>query len=343
MIDLRSDTVTWPTDEMRQAMAGAAVGDDVYGEDPTVNRLEELGAQKMGKEASLFVPSGTMSNLAALLAHTRPGEEIIVGAEAHIYYYEVGGLARVAGVLPRLIDDRGGVFTPGAIEKTFRPPNPHFPETRLICLENTHNRGGGAVTPVENMREIFDLSREHDLSVHLDGARIFNAAIATGCQATDFTRYADSVTFCLSKGLSAPVGSLLAGTREFVARARKARKLLGGGMRQAGVLAAAGIVALERMVERLAEDHAHAKRLAEGLADIPGIIIDPRRVQTNIVSYELAPRITDGEFLARLRDRNILAGASAPQRIRMVTNRMVSAADVETAVEAVHAVMQCGS
>ena len=343
MIDLRSDTVTWPTDEMRQAMAEAVVGDDVYGEDPTVNRLEELGAQKVGKEASLFVPSGTMSNLVALLAHTRPGEEIIVGAEAHIYYYEVGGLARVAGVLPRLIDDRDGVFTAGAIEKTFRPPNPHFPETRLICLENTHNRGGGAITPVENMREIYDLSREHGLAVHLDGARIFNAAVATGRPATDFTRYADSVTFCLSKGLSAPVGSLLAGTREFVARARKARKLVGGGMRQAGVLAAAGIVALERMVERLAEDHANAKRLAEGLADIPGIIIDPRRVQTNIVSYELAPRITDGEFLARLRDRGVLAGSSAPQRIRMVANRMVSAADVETALEAVWAVMRCGS
>jgi threonine aldolase len=343
VIDLRSDTVTWPTEEMRQAMAAAAVGDDVYGEDPTVNRLEELGAQKVGKEASLFVPSGTMSNLVALLAHTRPGEEIIVGAEAHVYYYEVGGLARVAGVLPRLIDDRDGVFTAGAIEKAFRPPNLHFPETRLICLENTHNRGGGAVTPVENMREIFDLSREHGLAVHLDGARIFNAAVATGRPVTDFTRYADSVTFCLSKGLSAPVGSLLAGTREFVGRARKARKLVGGGMRQAGVLAAAGILALERMVERLAEDHANAKRLAEGLAGIPGIIIDPRRVQTNIVSYELASRITDGEFLARLRDRGVLAGASALQRIRMVTNRMVSAADVETALEAVCAVMRCGS
>ncbi len=343
MIDLRSDTVTWPTEEMRLAMAQAVVGDDVYGEDPTINRLEKLGAQKVGKEAALFVPSGTMSNLVALLAHTRPGEEIIVGAEAHIYYYEVGGLARVAGVLPRLIDDRDGIFTAEAIEKAFRPPNPHFPETRLICLENTHNRGGGAITPVENLREIYDLAREHGLSVHLDGARIFNAAVATGCPVTDFTRYADSVTVCLSKGLSAPVGSLLTGTREVVTRARKARKLVGGGMRQAGVLAAAGIVALEKMVDRLAEDHANARHLAGGLAVIPGIIIDPGRVQTNIVSYELTSRITDGEFLMRLLDRGVLAGSSAPQRIRMVANRMVSAADIEIALEAVRAVMACGS
>lgn len=339
MIDLRSDTVTWPTDDMRQAMARAEVGDDVYGEDPTINRLEELGARKVGKEASLFVASGTMSNLVALLAHTRPGEEIIVGAEAHIYYYEVGGLARVAGVLPRLVDDRDGVFTAAAIRAAFRRPNPHFPETRLVCLENTHNRGGGAVTPVENMREIYELSREHSLSVHLDGARIFNAAIAAGRPVTDFTRYADSVTVCLSKGLSAPVGSLLAGSHEFIQRARKARKLVGGGMRQAGVLAAAGIVALERMVDRLAEDHANAKRLAEGLAVIPGIMIDPARVQTNIVSYELAPGITESEFLLRLGEKGVLAGSPGPQRIRMVANRMVAAEDIETALEAVRAVM----
>ena len=339
MIDLRSDTVTWPTDEMRQAMAEAVVGDDVYGEDPTVNRLEELGAQKMGKEAALFLPSGTMSNLVALLAHTRPGEEILVGAEAHIYYYEVGGLARVAGVLPRLVDDRDGVFTAEAFKKTLRPPNLHFPETRLFCLENTHNRGGGTITTVEQMQEIYELAQELHLQVHLDGARIFNAAVATGRPVTDFTRYTDSVSFCLSKGLSAPVGSLLAGAREFVQRARKARKVVGGGMRQAGILAAAGIVALEKMVDRLAEDHANARRLALGLSDIPGIKIDLARVQTNIVSYELEPRITDGEFLQRLQEKSVLAGSSAPQRIRMVTNRMVSSEDIETALQAVRAVM----
>jgi len=339
VIDLRSDTVTWPTDEMRQAMAEAVVGDDVYGEDPTVNRLEELGAQKMGKEAALFLPSGTMSNLVALLAHTRPGEEILVGAEAHIYYYEVGGLARVAGVLPRLVDDRDGVFTAEAFKKTLRPPNLHFPETRLFCLENTHNRGGGTITTVEQMQEIYELAQELHLQVHLDGARIFNAAVATGRPVTDFTRYTDSVSFCLSKGLSAPVGSLLAGAREFVQRARKARKVVGGGMRQAGILAAAGIVALEKMVDRLAEDHANARRLALGLSDIPGIKIDLARVQTNIVSYELEPRITDREFLQRLREKSVLAGSSAPQRIRMVTNRMVSSEDIETALQAVRAVM----
>jgi threonine aldolase len=342
VIDLRSDTVTWPTAEMRQAMASAEVGDDVYGEDPTINRLEELGAQKVGKEAALFVPSGTMSNLVALLAHTRPGEEIIVGAGAHIYYNEVGGLARIAGVLPRLIDDGDGVFTAAAIKSAFRPPNIHYPETRLICLENTHNRAGGAVTPAVNMREIYDLARENGLLVHLDGARIFNAAVAAGCPVTDFTRSADSVSVCLSKGLSAPVGTLLAGTGDFVARARRSRKLLGGGMRQAGVLAAAGIVALERMVDRLADDHANARRLAGGLAVIPGIILDSWRVQTNIVSYDLEG-ITDGEFLRRLRDRDVLAGSPAPQRIRMVTNRMVGAAEIETALQAVRAVMPCGS
>lgn len=339
MIDLRSDTVTWPTDEMRQAMSQAVVGDDVYGEDPTINRLEELGAQKVGKEAALFVSSGTMSNLVALLAHTRPGEEILVGAEAHVYYYEVGGLARVAGVLPRLIDDRNGVFTVEEIKKALRSPNIHFPETRLICLENTHNRGGGTITPVEQMQEIYDLAQELHLGVHLDGARIFNAAVATGRPVTDFTRYADSVSLCLSKGLSAPVGSLLAGTGEFVKRARKARKLVGGGMRQAGVIAAAGIVALEQMVDRLAEDHANARRLAEGLAGIPGITIDLSRVQTNIVSYELTLRINEQAFLERLKTRGVLAGSPAPQRIRMVVNRMVAAEDVQIALQAVRAVM----
>ena len=342
MIDLRSDTVTWPTEEMRQAMAQAEVGDDVYGEDPTINRLEELGARKVGKEAALFLPSGTMSNLVALLTHTRPGEEIIVGAGAHIYYNEVGGLARIAGVMPRLIEDGDGVFRAEEIARAFRSPNIHYPETRLICLENTHNRAGGTVTPVENMQEIYSLAREHGLSVHLDGARIFNAAVAAGCPVTGFTCCADSVSVCLSKGLSAPVGTLLAGTREFVAGARKARKLVGGGMRQAGVLAAAGIVALEKMVDRLAEDHLNARLLAEGLAVVPGIIIDTRRVQTNIVSFGLEG-ITDGEFLRRLRDRGVLAGSNAPQRIRMVANRMVSSGDIEAALKAVRAVMSCGS
>ncbi len=339
MIDLRSDTVTWPTDEMRRVMAEAVVGDDVYGEDPTVNRLEALGAQKMGKEAALFVPSGTMSNLVALLAHTRPGEEILVGAEAHVYYYEVGGLARVAGVLPRLVDDRDGVFTAEAFKAVLRTPNLHFPETRLFCLENTHNRGGGTITNVEQMQEIYELARELHLAVHLDGARIFNAAVAAGRPAADFARYADSVSFCLSKGLSAPVGSLLAGGREFVQRARKARKVVGGGMRQAGVLAAAGIVALEKMVDRLAEDHANARRLAVGLAEIPGIKIDLARVQTNIVSYELAPTLTEEEFLARLNAKGVLAGSPGPHRIRMVANRMVSSEDIETALQAIRVVM----
>ncbi|MEW6274081.1 MAG: low-specificity L-threonine aldolase [Bacillota bacterium] len=340
MIDLRSDTVTQPTAEMRRAMAEALVGDDVYGEDPTVNRLEALGARMVGKEAALFVASGTMGNLVALLTHTRPGEEIIVGAQAHIYYYEAGGLARLAGVLPRLADDRDGMITAAAVKELLRPPNIHFPPTRLICLENTHNRGGGTILPAEQMRAVYELAKESGLAVHLDGARIFNAAVAAGRPVEEFARYADSVMFCLSKGLSAPAGSLLAGTREFCDRARRARKLVGGGMRQAGVLAAAGIVALEQMVDRLAEDHANARYLAEGLAALPGIELDPARVQTNIVVFHLrAPGLTADEFLARLKERGILAVSMSPACVRMVTHRHISRKDVEKTLAAVEEVM----
>lgn len=336
MIDLRSDTVTQPTEKMRQAMAEAAVGDDVYGEDPTVNRLEELGARMVGKEAALFVASGTMGNLVALLSHTCPGEEIIVGAEAHIYYYEAGGLARIAGVLPRLADDRSGVLEALEVKKLLRPENIHFPRTRLVCLENTHNRGGGMVMTPEQMCQVYELAKEHGLSVHLDGARIFNASVATGIPVQEFTKYTDSVMFCLSKGLSAPVGSLLAGTREFVARARRARKLVGGGMRQAGVLAAAGIVALERMVDRLADDHANARLLAEGIAGIPGIRLDLNRVQTNIVAFELTEGgMSADEFLQRLRQKGILAGSMSSTCVRMVTNRHITCGDIETVIRSV--------
>lgn len=340
MIDLRSDTVTRPTEAMREAMARAEVGDDDYGDDPTVNRLEELGASLVGKEGAIFLPSGTMGNLVAILSHTRPGEEIIVGAEAHIYYYEQGGLARLAGVLPRLADDRDGLMRTGEIERLLRPADLHFPATSLICLENTHNRGGGVIMAPEQMREVYELAKTRDLAVHLDGARIFNAAVASGFTVKEFTRYADSVMFCLSKGLSAPVGSLLAGSRSFIDRARRVRKLLGGGMRQAGILAAAGIVALETMVDRLAEDHANARRLAGGLSRIAGIDVDLKRVQTNIVVFRLTDeRLNEDEFLARLREREILAGSFGRRLVRMVTNRHIKAGDVDTVLGAVAEIM----
>ncbi|MGE5372364.1 MAG: low-specificity L-threonine aldolase [Solirubrobacterales bacterium] len=343
MIDLRSDTITQPTQAMREAMASAAVGDDVYRDDPTVNRLEEMAAAIIGKEAALFVASGTMGNLAALLAHTRPGQEIILGRESHIYYYEAGGLARFAGLLPRLADDRNGM-TAEAVQALLRPENIHFPSTSLICIENTHNRGGGIILPREQMRLIYGLAKQNGLSVHLDGARIFHAALASELPVHEYTQYTDSVMFCLSKGLSAPVGSILAGSRPFVEKARRARKVLGGGMRQAGVLAAAGIVALETMIDQLADDHANARALAEGLAGIHGIALDPARVQTNIVSFDLEG--TDGDaaaFVQGLAGHGILANTMGPVSVRLVTNRHFTSSDVPAVLRAVETLRASGS
>ncbi|NLW07981.1 MAG: low-specificity L-threonine aldolase [Clostridia bacterium] len=340
MIDLRSDTVTLPTETMRQAMAQAEVGDDVYGEDPTINRLEALGAQMMGKEAGLFVVSGTMGNLVAILAHTHAGDEIIVGANSHTYYCETGGLAMLAGVMPRLIDDESGIIEPAAVKAALRPKDIHFPQTRLVCLENTHARGGGVITTPAQMRDIYELAQENNLKVHLDGARIFNAAVATGIAAKEFARYADSVMFCLAKGLSAPVGSLLTGSKEFIERARIARKLVGGGMRQAGVLAAAGIIALESMIERLAEDHANARYLAEGLATLKGISLQLERVQTNIVIFNLIkPGLEAGKFLASLKQKGILANSMSPTSVRMVTHRHIGRAEIDLTLAAVEEIL----
>ncbi len=263
VIDLRSDTVTHPTPEMRQAIFEAEVGDDVYREDPTVNRLETIAAKRMGKEAALFTTSGTQSNITAVLTHTRHGNEVILGNEAHIFWYEVGGAAALGGVVMRTLpNDSCGRLNPNDVEQAIRDKNIHYPETTLLCLENTHNRCGGAVLTPDYTNEICELAHAHGLKVHLDGARIFNAAIAIGVPACVLTENVDSVSFCLSKGLSAPVGSLLCGSNDFIERARKFRKMLGGGMRQAGIIAAAGIVAIETMVDRLAEDHANARRLA---------------------------------------------------------------------------------
>ena len=331
IIDLRSDTVTHPTPAMREAMAQAVVGDDVFGEDPTVQRLEAMAAELMGKEAALFVASGTMGNLTCLLAHCQRGDEAIVGSEAHVLHYEVGGAAGLGGIQLRPVpNDARGLLDIEAVEATMRGQNIHFPRTALVCLENTHNRcGGGVITP-EETAEVVELARRYGAAVHLDGARIFNAAVALGVPAAQLAAEVDSVTFCLSKGLAAPVGSLVCGSGDFVARARKARKMLGGGMRQVGVIAAAGIIALETMIDRLAEDHEHARLLAHGLAQVSGVRIDATSVQTNIVVLN----VDDGAaFQRRLQELGVLTTAFGPSRVRMVTHYGIMRQDIEEALE----------
>lgn len=332
-VDLRSDTITLPTDEMRAAMAKAVVGDDVYGEDPTVNQLEQEAAALVGKEAALFVPSGTMGNQIAVLTHTGRGDEVILDSEAHIYYYEVGGPAMLAGVqlhpVNGLLSDKG----PELLKAALRSEDIHFPHTSLVCLENTFNRGGGTILPPNIMSEIYAIAKQRGLQVHVDGARIFNAAVSLGIDVREFTQYCDSVMFCLSKGLAAPVGSLLAGSKEFITRARKYRKALGGGMRQAGILAAAGLVAL-KSIDRLAEDHANAKRLAAGLAKLSGLHIDPVRVQTNIVIVEVKGRLTAAELVNQLAERGVKCSTFGPNLIRLVTHKDVAAEDIEYALAA---------
>ena len=342
IIDLRSDTVTNPTPEMRRAMFEAEVGDDVYGEDPTVNNLEIIAAERMGKEAALFTTSGTQSNLTAVLTHTRHGNEVILGSDAHIFWYEVGGAAALGGVIMHTVpNDRSGRLDPNDVEQAIRGKNLHYPETTLICLENTHNRCGGAVLTPDYTKEICDIAHTHGLKVHLDGARIFNAAIALGVPVPLLTGNVDSVSFCLSKGLSAPVGSLLCGSKNFVERARKYRKMLGGGMRQAGVLAAAGIVALETMVNRLAEDHTNAKRLAQGLARIKGITLYQDDVPTNIVMFALSPELSTSEFIEALLKSGVKVSSRGGNLFRAVTHRMISSSDIDEAVTLIKTV--CGA
>ena len=332
IIDLRSDTITLPTDEMRQAMYEAEVGDDVHREDPTVNRLEEMSARIMGKEAALFATSGTMSNLLAVLSQTCPGDEILVGSEAHMLWYEVGGASTLGGVVIRTVpNEEDGRIDPAAIEQAIRPKDIHYPQTTLLCLENTHNRCGGAVLTAEYTSAVAQLAHQRGLRVHLDGARIFNAAIVLGIPAAELTKPVDSVGFCLSKGLSAPVGSLFCGTQESVEKARKWRKMLGGGMRQAGIIAAAGIVAIQKMVNRLAEDHANARRLAEGLARIPGFAVNPEKVQTNIVNFDFP--LATPDFKSQAEAQGVKFLYRGERTVRAVTHRMVSAADIDEALE----------
>jgi threonine aldolase len=339
VIDLRSDTVTHPTPEMRKAMFEAEVGDDVYREDPTVNRLEAMAAMMMGKDAALFTTSGTQGNLIAVLAQTHHGNEIIVGNEAHMLWYEVGGAAALGGVTMRTVpNDSCGRLNLDDIDRAIRTKNIHYPETALLCLENTHNRCGGKVLTTEYTDEVCSLAHARGLKVHLDGARIFNAAVAEGVKASALARNVDSVALCLSKGLGAPVGSLLCGSNDFVERARKFRKMLGGGMRQVGVIAAAGIVALETMVDRLAEDHANARHLAQGLAGIKGITLAQNDVPTNIVMFELSPELSVGEFMRGLEEAGVKVGLRDDRPFRAVTHWMVSSPDIEEALARIEAV-----
>jgi threonine aldolase len=334
VIDLRSDTVTLPTPAMREAMASAEVGDDVLGEDPTINRLEATAAARVGKEAALFVASGTMGNLVALLTHCGRGDEIIAGDRAHLFLFEAGGASALGSIHSRQVPNRpDGTLDLAQVEAAIRPDNDHYPRSRLICLENTHNRCGGACLTPDYMRQARVLADRYGLRMHLDGARIFNAAVALGLDVRELTRPADSVSFCLSKGLSAPVGSLLCGPADFIKQARRIRKVVGGGMRQAGVIAAAGIVALEQMVDRLADDHGHARRLAEGLADIPGIHLDPSRVQTNIVIFALQDGGLNADaFCRRLADQGVKMSPIEGRQIRAVTHYGIEAEHIEQAL-----------
>lgn len=326
MIDLRSDTVTKPTPAMRHAMANAEVGDDVYGEDPTVNALQQRAAQVLGKEAALFVPSGTMGNQIAIACHTVPGNEVICESHSHIIDYEMSAMAIVSGVIPRTVPGRdGGRLTWEDVRTAVRSHTDYNARTGLVALENSHNMGGGTVLSLEASREIALGAREMGLPVHLDGARVFNAALALGVPVSEVVEPFDSVMFCLSKGLAAPVGSLVVGTREFIERALDVRRVLGGAMRQVGILAAAGLVALEEMTGRLAEDHANAREIARLVSQLPGVLLDPESVQTNIVIFDLDERAPSGaELTALMEAKGVLASAYGPRRVRLVTHKDVS-------------------
>ncbi len=339
-IDLRSDTVTLPTAEMREAMAAAELGDDVFREDPTVNRLQERAAEMLGQEAGLLVTSGTQGNLVSLLAQSHPGDEVILEADSHVYNNEVAGLSRVAGLIPRPLPGHHGAFTGKQVEAALRPPNLHFPRTRLLCLENTHNTAGGTVLSPQRQHEITDVAHDHGLRVHMDGARIFNAAVALGVPAAALMKGVDSLTFCLSKGLSCPVGSVVVGSRPFIEEARRARKLLGGGMRQAGIIAAAGLVALDTMIDRLADDHATARRFAKGVDGLPGLEVDLDSVQSNIVIFDIGGAgTTSTEFAAELHQRGLGVTTKGSTLVRCVTHHGIESEDVEGALRILEATL----
>ena len=341
-VDLRSDTVTKPTPEMREAMAEAEVGDDVYRDDPTVNRLEELAAEMLGKDAALFVPSGTMGNLLALLVHCQRGDEVIVGNQSHIYLNEAGGMAALGGIQACPLQNQpDGTLALDNILASIRSEDVHHPITRLICLENTQNICGGVPLTAEYTRQVGELARRTNLSLHVDGARIFNAAAAQGISAKELVEPADSAMFCLSKGLAAPIGSMLVGTDKFVARARHLRKMLGGGMRQVGVIAAAGIISLEKMTKRLSEDHSRAKKLADGLRQVHGLVVDANSPYTNMVYLNLSEEIRTGahQITQQMRELGILVDPESPRRFRLVTHYWIDDHAVEKTVSAFQKVL----
>jgi threonine aldolase len=341
-IDLRSDTVTLPTQEMREAISSSVLGDDVFGEDPTTLELQKLSAQMMGKEAALLVPSGTMGNLVCTLTHCARGEEVILGDRSHTFLNEAGGMAALGGLHPRtVLNQPDGTIRLEDIESSIRGDNDHFPRTRLICLENTHNFCSGSPLTPEYTDGVVDLARRHALLVHLDGSRIFNASVALGVDVKRLTRNIDSVTFCLSKGLSAPVGSVVCGSRKFIAEARRTRKVLGGGMRQCGIIAAAGIIALDRMIERIAEDHENAHRLAAGIENIQGLSIDLPHIRTNIVFFNLTDgRLSEEKFLTELSKRGIQFLSIGSSRFRMVTHYGISADDIDRVLSSIREVLK---
>jgi threonine aldolase len=332
-IDFRSDTVAMPSPEMRKAMVEAPLGDDVFGDDPTTNRLLEVAAERMGKEAATFVPSGTMGNLVGVAVSARRGEELIADAESHIFHYETAGAAAVCGVQIRPIATAAGVMSPKQIVAAIRPrDDPHQPLSAAVTFENTHNRHGGVVWPLDDLRAASDAAHEQGLRVHLDGARIFNASVATGVEAKEIAATADTVTFCLSKGLACPIGSIFCGSKADIEEAKRWRKRLGGGMRQVGVLAAAGLIALDHMVDRLAEDHANARTLAEGLSELPGVRCDLSRVQTNLVYFELT-NTPAPEFVDQCTSRGLLSDWVDARRVRFVTHYGIDAEDIQSALK----------
>lgn len=339
--DFRSDTVTKPTPEMRKAMAEAVVGDDVLGDDPTVKELERKASEILRKEAALYVPSGTMGNAIAVKVWTREGDEVILEEKSHIYNMEVAHLSMISRVLPRPLPSNRGAMDPELVEKSIRKRSLHIPGTSLICIENTHNMWSGAVVPIENFKALREVANRHGVRIHLDGARIFNAQIASGVPAYEYAKYADSVMFCFSKGLGAPIGSILVGSAEFIEEARRVRKLLGGGMRQVGVIASAALVALNTMIDRLADDHKRAKLLAQSLAEIPGININPDTVETNIIYFKVGEQtgFTAPELVGKLKRKGVLCLAPSVDTIRMVTHKDIDDEDIDHAIEAFRAIL----
>jgi threonine aldolase len=339
-IDLRSDTVTKPTPAMRKSMAEAEVGDDVFGEDPTVNALQEKVANLLGKEAALFVPSGTMGNQLSIKSHTQPGDEVIIEASSHLYNFEGGASAALSGIQFQCLKGVRGILEVSQIEEAIRPTDHHFPVTRLVCLENTHNRGGGSIYPLEKISEIYRLVKSKGLLVHLDGARLWNASVATGIKPQEYTQWADSVSVCLSKGLGAPIGSLVAGSKPFIDRVHRFRKMFGGGMRQVGIIAAAGIYALDHHLERLKDDHQNAKRLAVGLKELKGVSIDPKHVETNIIIFDVTDTgMTSAQVTEGMKKEGVLIHALGKTQIRMVTHLDVTDQDIEIALKAFEKVL----